>query len=59
MRAAAVHPAHLTRVFRAQLGCTIGEYSRKLRLDRACAALSRDDAPLAEIRRTRTRWPIV
>lgn len=48
-RAAAVHPAHLTRVFREHLRCTIGEYSRKLRLDRACAALTGNDAPLAEI----------
>lgn len=46
---AKVHPAHLTRVFRQHFGCTIGDYSRKVRLDRACAALAKDDRSLAGI----------
>lgn len=47
--AAGVHPAHLTRVFRKHFGCTIGDYSRRLRLDRACAAMARGDKSLADL----------
>jgi AraC family transcriptional regulator len=47
--AAGVHPAHLTRAFRTHVGCTVGEYSRRLRLDRACAAIAKGRKPLAEI----------
>jgi AraC family transcriptional regulator len=44
-----VHPAHLSRVFRAKFGCTIGEYVRRLRVDFVCRRLSKTDAPLSEI----------
>jgi AraC family transcriptional regulator len=47
--AAGVHPSHLAREFRHQFRCSIGEYARRLRVERACAALARTDAPLAEI----------
>lgn len=47
--AVGVHPAHLSRVFRKHYGCTIGEYSRTLRLDRACAALLEHDRPLEDV----------
>ena len=36
---AGVHPVHLARTFRRTFGCTIGEYSRRLRLERACQLL--------------------
>ncbi|HYC89101.1 MAG TPA: AraC family transcriptional regulator [Thermoanaerobaculia bacterium] len=47
--AARVHPAHLTRAFRTHVGRTVGEYSRRLRLERACTALRRSDLSLAEV----------
>ncbi|MGH9754212.1 MAG: AraC family transcriptional regulator [Blastocatellia bacterium] len=47
--AAAVHPAHLARVFRASFGCTIGEYLRQLRVEFASRELIASDLPLSEI----------
>jgi AraC family transcriptional regulator len=47
-----VHPAHLIRSFRRHYGCTIGEYTRRLRIDFACRELSVSDAALAEIAST-------
>jgi AraC family transcriptional regulator len=44
-----VHPAHLARVFRQVLGCTVGDYVRRLRIDFACRLLTRSDTPLVEI----------
>jgi AraC family transcriptional regulator len=41
---ASVHPVHLARVFRRHHGCTIGEYVRRLRLDRAADALAETEA---------------
>ena len=47
--AAGVHPAYLARAFRARHGISVGEYGRRLRLERAAAELARTDAPLAAI----------
>jgi AraC family transcriptional regulator len=47
--AAGVHPSHLARVFRRELGCSVGEYVRDLRVDFACRELARGDQPLARI----------
>lgn len=44
-----VHPAHLAATFRAHMGCTIGEYSRRARVERARAALTGTDLPIARI----------
>ena len=44
-----MNPAYLSRVFREQYGCTIGDYVRRLRVDLAGHLLSASDAPLAEI----------
>lgn len=44
---AGVHPVHLARVFRRHHGCTIGEYVRRLRTERACAALAHTETPLS------------
>ncbi|HKG95125.1 MAG TPA: AraC family transcriptional regulator [Gemmatimonadaceae bacterium] len=38
--AAGVHPAHLSRAFRAHHGASVGEYLRRLRLDWAAARLA-------------------
>ena len=49
--AVGVHPAHLARVFRARHGVSVGEYARRLRVERAAAELARTDLPLAVIAR--------
>lgn len=48
-RIADVHPAHLARTFRARVGCTTGEYSRRRRLDRSRVALIATKRPVSEI----------
>ncbi|MDX1624124.1 MAG: helix-turn-helix domain-containing protein, partial [Gemmatimonadota bacterium] len=35
-----VHPVHLARVFRRHHGCSMGEYARRLRVERAAEALT-------------------
>ena len=47
--AAGVHPVYLAREFRRFHGCTIGEYIRRLRVERACFQLSVSDESLATI----------
>ena len=47
--AAGVHPVYLAREFRRFYGCTIGEYIRRLRVERACRQLSSSDESLATI----------
>lgn len=47
--AAGVHPSHLARVFRRQMGCSVGEYIRVLRVDFACRELVRGRLPLSQI----------
>jgi AraC-like DNA-binding protein len=44
-----VHPAHLSREFRRQFGCTLGEYGRQNRIDQAKSQLITTKLPLAEI----------
>lgn len=44
-----VHPVTLARAFRRTFGCTIGEYRRRLRLERAATQLVDSEAPLAQI----------
>jgi AraC family transcriptional regulator len=48
-RLAGVHPAHLTRVFRNRHGCSIGEYVRRLRIERAARELAESPRPIAAI----------
>jgi len=47
--AANVHPVYLAREFRRFHGCTIGEYIRRLRVERACRQLSSSNESLATI----------
>ena len=47
--AAGVHPVDLAREFRRRYRTTLGEYTRRLRVEAACRALSATDAPLSEI----------
>jgi AraC family transcriptional regulator len=44
-----VHPVTLARAFRRAFGCTVGEYLRRLRIERAAEQLSTGTQPLAEI----------
>lgn len=44
-----VHPAHLSRVFRRAYNQTVGEYIRRLRLERAARELATSDRTLADI----------
>jgi AraC family transcriptional regulator len=46
---AGVHIGHLARSFRRHYGCSVGEYIRRLRIDAACAELSRGDKSIARI----------
>jgi len=47
--AVGVHPATLARSFRHRFGCSVGEYVRRLRIERAARQLGGTDLPLAEI----------
>ena len=44
-----VHPVHLARSFRERFGSTMGEYLRRLRVERARAQLLSTNAPLTQI----------
>jgi len=44
-----VHPVTLARAFRRTFGCTVGEYVRSLRIERAARQLADTDLSLAEI----------
>jgi AraC family transcriptional regulator len=44
-----VHPVTLARAFRRAFGCTVGEYVRRLRIERAARRLAETDVSLAEI----------
>jgi AraC family transcriptional regulator len=46
---AGVHTAHLSRVFRQKMGCTVGEYLRRLRFEFACQQILSTDGTLCEV----------
>jgi len=45
----AVHPVTLARAFRQAFGCSVGEYIRRLRIERAAEELAGTELSLAEI----------
>jgi AraC family transcriptional regulator len=47
--AVGVHPASLARSFRERHGMSVGDYGRRVRLERAAAEIAGTDAPLAAI----------
>lgn len=47
--AANIHPVHLSRDFSKYFHCNLGEYLRKIRVEKAIALLSGQKIPLAEI----------
>jgi AraC family transcriptional regulator len=44
-----VHPVHLATVFRQKFNCTVGEYTRRLKIEYACRQISSGELPLSEI----------
>lgn len=44
-----VHPVYLASVFRKHHHCTIGDYTRRLRVEFACREMSRSETPLVDI----------
>lgn len=44
-----VHPVHLARVFRRRFGCSIGEYARRLKVERAAEALRDTRLPIGRL----------
>lgn len=44
-----VHPVYLARVFRQHFHCSVGEYVRRLRIERACQQMAETDAALVDI----------
>lgn len=44
-----VHPVHLARVFRRHHGCSMGEFVRRLRIERVTEALVETDLPIGRI----------
>lgn len=48
-RQVAVHPVHLTRMFRKYYRCTIGDYVRKIKIENACREILTTETPLIEI----------
>jgi AraC family transcriptional regulator len=47
--AVGVHPVTMARAFRREFGCTVGDYVRRLRIERAAHQLAGTDLSLAEI----------
>jgi AraC family transcriptional regulator len=48
-RIAGVHRVHVARAFRDHLGCTVGDYVRRLRVRRACELLTATLVPLSDV----------
>jgi len=46
---AQVHPVHLARYFKTRYGCTVGEYVRSIRIDRALKDITGSNKPIAHI----------
>jgi AraC family transcriptional regulator len=47
--AVGINPCHLARTFRKRYGCTIGEYQRRVRIERASHELATSGTALSEI----------
>jgi AraC family transcriptional regulator len=44
-----LHPVYVAQAFRKTYGSTVGEYTRRLRIEFACRELSKADLPIARI----------
>jgi AraC family transcriptional regulator len=47
--AVGVHPSHLARTFRKFYGCTVGDYLRRARIERAVEELAHENKSLADV----------
>jgi AraC family transcriptional regulator len=48
-QAVGVHPVHLAQTFHKSFGCTVGDYVRRLRIERACHELATTESPIVDI----------
>jgi len=48
-QAVGVHPVHLAQTFHKSYRCTVGDYVRQVRIERACHELATTDLPIVEI----------
>jgi AraC family transcriptional regulator len=48
-REAGIHPAHFARAFRVEYGCSVGEFVRRARIERACERLRAGGVSLARV----------
>ena len=48
-QAVGVHPVHLAQTFHKMYGCTIGDYVRRLRIERACHELATSASTIVDI----------
>jgi len=46
---AGIHPVHLATVFRQKFNCTVGEYTRRLKIEYSCGQISSGKLPLSAI----------
>ena len=46
---AGIHPVHLATVFRQKFNCTVGEYTRQLKIEYSCRQISSGKLPLSAI----------
>ncbi len=46
-----IHPVHLSRTFSERLGCTLGEFTRQVRVEYACREIAFTRKPMSEIAR--------
>ncbi|MGH7572195.1 MAG: helix-turn-helix transcriptional regulator [Gemmatimonadota bacterium] len=44
-----IHPVHLARVFRGRHGCSIGEYARRIKIERAAETLGQTGLPIGRL----------
>ncbi len=44
-----IHPVHLATIFRQKFNCTVGEYTRRLKIEYACRQISSGKLPFIEI----------
>ena len=44
-----VHPVHLAQTFHKSYGCTVGDYVRRLRIERACHELATSESTIVDI----------
>ena len=44
-----IHPVHISRSFRKMAGCTLSEFQRKIRIEKACIDLQKEDVSITNV----------